>query len=81
MDQIKGALQSKAVWGSLISIASMLIATATGYVIPPEEQGKLAGNLLDLTAFAGSVYAIYGRVIATHKIVQVAPVKKDESFE
>lgn len=55
---------SKTIWGSLVAVAAALSATL-GINIDGATQSELAAVIVQITGAAGSLFAIYGRLIAT----------------
>lgn len=62
MEDVKGILQSKTVWGSAIAVLATL-AQIAGYDI-----GDTGGLAEQVVAVIGGVIAIYGRITAVSKI-------------
>lgn len=62
MEEVKGILQSKTVWGSAIAVLATL-AQIAGY-----DLGDTNGLAEQIVAIIGGVIAIYGRVTAVSKI-------------
>ena len=62
MEEVKGILQSKTVWGSLIAVLATL-AQIAGYDI-----GDTGGLAEQIVAVIGGLIAIYGRVTAVAKL-------------
>ena len=62
MDEVKGILQSKTVWGSLIAVLATL-AQIAGYDI-----GDTGGLAEQIVAVIGGLIAIYGRITAVAKV-------------
>lgn len=62
MDEVKGILQSKTVWGSLIAVLATL-AQIAGYDI-----GDTGGLAEQIVAVIGGLIAIYGRITAVAKL-------------
>jgi hypothetical protein len=56
--------ESKTIWGSLVAIAASLSA-ALGVGIDGTTQAELASIIVQFAAAAGSLVAIYGRLMAT----------------
>ena len=67
MEEFKGALASKTVWGGLITLGSG-IAAIWGYGVAPEDQAALSELLAGLFATGGSILVIVGRLVATKRI-------------
>ena len=67
MDNIKGVLSSKGVWGGLIVVLSALLGMF-GYTIGLEDQQALVDAVSQLGAMVGGLLAIYGRITATKRI-------------
>ena len=62
MEGMKGALTSKAIWGSIIS----MVALGLGFLqIDLGEQSTLVEAIV---GFFGAAMAIYGRIVAVKKI-------------
>lgn len=64
MYDYKSALQSKTVWGATIAVVAT-IAQIAGYDI-----GDTNGLANDLMTVAGSLFAIYGRIVAVKRIAK-----------
>lgn len=62
MNDVKGILQSKTVWGAAIAVIATL-AQIAGYDI-----GDQNGLVEQIVAVIGGVLAIYGRVTAVAKL-------------
>lgn len=67
MNNFKGMLSSKGVWGGLIVVLSALLGMF-GYSIGLEDQQALVDAVSQLGAIIGGVLAIYGRITATKRI-------------
>ena len=67
MNNFKGVLASKGVWGGLIVVLSALLGMF-GYQIGLEDQQALVDAVSQLGAMIGGVLAIYGRITATKRI-------------
>lgn len=74
MDTTKSILLSKTAWGAGIAILASLAGLA-GYTISPADQAQavdLLAQVYDiadrLVIIGGGLFAIWGRVKATHKI-------------
>lgn len=63
MEDVKGALTSKTIWGALIAIVGVVL-NAAGF----ESGTALSGAEGDIVTVIGSIIAIYGRVKAVKKI-------------
>ena len=70
--EVKALLESHTFWGAIVSIVSSLLALGH-YSISTADQDYLINLALSIVAVSGSVYAIYGRVIASKKIGSVLP--------
>lgn len=64
MDEVKGILQSKTIWGALIAIA------ATGAQLAGWDIGNTDGLAEQVAAVVGGLVAIYGRIAAVKRIAQ-----------
>lgn len=76
---VKTWVQSKTIWASIVGAAGG-IAALTGHALSPDDaQTALAGimsivqSVGTIASVAASLVAIYGRVVATHKIVAKPP--------
>ncbi len=67
MNNFKGMLSSKGVWGGLIVVLSALLGMF-GYTIGLEDQQALTDAVSQIGAIAGGLLAIYGRITATKRI-------------
>jgi len=74
MDATKSILLSKTAWGAGLAIAASF-AGMIGYTVSPADQSQaldLFSQVYDiadrLVVIAGSAFAIWGRIKATHKI-------------
>ena len=59
--------ESRTIWGSLIAIAAALSSTL-GVSIDGATQTELASIVVQFAGAAGSLLAIYGRLVATDMI-------------
>ena len=67
MNNFKGMLSSKGVWGGLIVVLSALLGMF-GYTIGLEDQQALTDAVSQIGAIVGGLLAIYGRITATKRI-------------
>lgn len=67
MEQTKKWYQSKTIWGSIITILS-IVAGVAGYQIDPSMQQELVNDFAGIGAIVGSLIAVYGRITANAKI-------------
>lgn len=67
MDGIKGALQSKTVWGALLAVAGAL-AGMFHLNFGAAEQAQALDSIYAIVSAVGGLLAVYGRVVATKKI-------------
>lgn len=67
MDEVKGMLQSKAIWGALIAVAAT-VAQLAGWDIGGDTEG-LANEIVTIV---GGLIAIWGRATAVKRIAGVA---------
>ena len=67
MDEYKGALASKAVWGGIIAILAS-VAAVWGIKIAPDEQARIVELVIAIASGIGGIMAIWGRVTATKMI-------------
>ena len=59
---------SKTIWGALIAVGASL-SGFMGLALDPVTQSDLADALLQLVGGIGAIVAIYGRLMATDRIV------------
>jgi len=62
VEDVKGLLQSKTVWGVIV----MVLATLTPRL--GLDIGDQTGLVADITALIGAILAIYGRIKAVKKV-------------
>lgn len=62
MNEVKGILESKSVWGALLAIAGT-VASLLGYDI-----GDTNGLANEIVVLVGSVIAVYGRIKAVKRL-------------
>lgn len=62
MEGVKGALTSKAIWGSVISFA------AIGAGLLKIDLGDQTALVEAIAGLFGAIFAIYGRIVAVKKI-------------
>lgn len=67
MEDVKNWWQSKAIWGGVISLVS-LVAGFFGFTLGPEDQAALVGVAVTVVGGIGTVLAIVGRVTAKKAI-------------
>lgn len=67
MENVKGILQSRTIWGVIVSVLAGLLSKY-GYEVTPELQDSLITSALDVVSVAGGLFAAYGRVKATKRI-------------
>jgi hypothetical protein len=67
MEETKGLLASKTVWGGIIVVLSV-VASMVGYTITAEDQVALTSFVGEAITLVGGLLAIWGRVTATKKI-------------
>lgn len=67
MNNFKGVLSSKGVWGGLVVVLSVLLGMF-GYTIGLEDQQALTDAVSQIGAMVGGLLAIYGRIKATKRI-------------
>lgn len=67
MEDVKNWWQSKAIWGGIISLVS-LVAGFFGFTLGPEDQAALVGVAVTVVGGIGTVLAIVGRVTAKKAI-------------
>lgn len=64
---IKKTISSKTVWGGLAAVESGALG-CVGYATLSAEQVAAFILLPSIVSIAGGLFAIYGRVVATHKV-------------
>lgn len=67
MNDAKPWYTSKTIWGSLIAVGAAL-GSGLGYTIDGAMQQQMTDALVQLTAVAGSLVAVFGRLTATTRI-------------
>ncbi|MAY60931.1 MAG: hypothetical protein CML29_01855 [Rhizobiales bacterium] len=67
MNETKAWYQSKSVWGSIITIASM-VATVAGSPIAPADQQSLITLTTTAAGSVGAIIALVGRLVAKNRI-------------
>ncbi|MDD9910850.1 MAG: hypothetical protein OXR62_14325 [Ahrensia sp.] len=63
MNNIKPWYASKTIWGSLIAVLAAA-GSAVGIDVDAQSQAHLVDAALQLTAVAGSLFAVFGRLTA-----------------
>ena len=66
-DNSKTWLQSKTIWGALISIAAS-VASLAGVEIEAGEQAEILDGIISLVAAGGGILAIIGRIAARSRL-------------
>jgi len=64
MDDVKGLLASKTIWGALIAVLAT-VSQLAGWDI-----GDTGGLAEQIAALVGGVWAIYGRIAAVKRIAK-----------
>jgi hypothetical protein len=64
----KSILSSKTIWGLLVA-ALPLVASLFGFTLAPGFEAEAQATVDQLVQVAGLVFAAYGRVVATSKLV------------
>jgi lysozyme family protein len=67
MTESKSIFASKTVWGALVAIAAQLLLIA-GFTITPQAQSVAVDILTQLVGVGGTMFALWGRLVASHKI-------------
>jgi hypothetical protein len=67
MEQTKGLLASKTVWGGILVVLAA-IAGMFGYTITAEDQASLVSMIDNIVMAVGGLLAIWGRITATKRI-------------
>jgi hypothetical protein len=67
MDEVKGAFQSKAVWGGIVAIASAALGLGH-YTLSTGDATQAVDLITAIASAVGGLAAIYGRVVASKKI-------------
>ena len=60
--------QSKAIWGSIVSFAAIALGAILHKNVSAADQQAIVDVIMSLISGAGTVVAIYGRVVATTQI-------------
>lgn len=69
MDGIKGFLQSRTIWGATVAIVAAVLDALGVARIDDGTQNEIIGLVLKAGEIVGAVVAIWGRVVATKRIV------------
>ena len=67
MTENKTLLASKTVWGAVLMLAAVVL-NYFGITLSPEDQLQIIDVIVTLVGAAGSLLAIFGRIVATRKI-------------
>ena len=70
MDSVKGFFTSKAIWGSIISVAATVLPML-GISFTAADGAEVSGWIEQIIAIAGAAFAMYGRVVAKKQIAGV----------
>lgn len=73
---VKGWLQSKGVWGGIVATVGGVLGLGH-YTLSTGDAAQAVDLITSIISAIGGLYAIYGRVAASHKIV-AAPVVADQ---
>lgn len=68
MEEYKGALASRAVWGGIITLGASAAAIVWGVKITADDQARLVELGIAVVAGVGGVMSIVGRIWATKRI-------------
>ena len=69
---VKGWAQSRGVWGGIVGFVGGALALGH-YTLSADDAKSAVDLIIGIITDVGSLYAIYGRIMATHTIV-AAPV-------
>ena len=67
MENYKGMLQSKTVWGGLLAVLAG-VAGLLGYTVTATDLSSIGDAITSVVSMVGGLIAIYGRIKATKKI-------------
>jgi hypothetical protein len=67
MDEVKGFLTSRTMWGLIVTGIALLLRVF-GFDVSSEEQSILVNTALDIVSLSGVLFAAYGRIKATKTI-------------
>jgi hypothetical protein len=67
MTESKSIFASKTVWGALVAIAAQLLLIA-GFTVTPQAQSVAVDVLTQMVGVGGTMFALWGRLVASHKI-------------
>jgi hypothetical protein len=67
MDELKTLTQSKTFWGAVVALAGSALGLAH-YTLTPADAASAVDLISGIASAIGGLIAIYGRVVATHKI-------------
>lgn len=65
----KSLLESKTFWGAVVAIGGTGVSAFTHHALAPSDAAQLVDILSSVVGAVGGVVAIYGRMVATTKIV------------
>ena len=68
MEQSKPWYASKTIWGNAVAIGGIAFALINHHVISQIDATTITDDLTMIGTAAASLYAIYGRLVASHKI-------------
>lgn len=67
MNDFKGVLASKTVWGGIIALIAGVLGIF-GYTLGAEDQATLVETITAIASAVGGLIAIIGRIVATKQI-------------
>jgi hypothetical protein len=67
MNEFKALTQSKTFWGAMVALGGSAL-TLGRYTLTPADAAQAVDLLSGIASAAGSLVAIYGRVVASKKI-------------
>lgn len=67
MNEFKGLTQSKTFWGAIVALGGSAL-TLGHYTLSPADAASAVDLLSGIASAVGGIVAIYGRVVASHKI-------------
>lgn len=60
--------QSKTIWGSIIGGAAVIVSLVFHRTVSPADQSAIVDAIVTIVGALGSVFAVYGRIVASTTI-------------
>lgn len=68
MEDAKSWWQSRTIWGAIVGVVATAASLLFHKTVSAADQSAIVDVILTLISSAGTLYAIYGRVVATTQI-------------